>query len=302
MAKKSFNRLLITIQLIRRRVDFLNNSLSEKELADASQLLSLLEKTKDRFKTHVQTIYHLKTAYETNHDKTARDKIEIEYKIEKENKDHIYLIEKANDCFASKVEQSEEGAVKCSDKVDPKLDAELENFIKEKKRFIEDYIGGEPLGEYYSELLAFLIKTRTQMDSIILQFSSEAKQHLQPNNENQFVGFKQLSNECYHRLEAANRWIRERLVVLEVLKEIAQNKNYKQDIRELKSLSETIGSAIKSIEEYLKNVYDILAEHKSEGSLTEKQDLIESAMRKNGFISLTHKAIETLDKLANPSS
>jgi len=334
LVKESYNRLLFAIQLIRSRVDFLNQNqvlkdFYEQDLADASQLSFLLEKTNNRFKRHVEIIYGLKAAYETNDVNLDKTLDKIKHEIELQNEDYIHLMGTAVDkadqlrvnnrkkSLFKKEKRTPKSYIKWLYEIDSGFDASLQAFIDDKTGFLQDIVNRKSLEKYYSKLLLFLQNTRTQMTLMRTLFPFEVKEHEErtadssshdkvlTRNENE-VDFKQLSNECYHRLKAANQWIQERLVIQKVLDvNIALNNYYDEDMRELEWLSSIIESATKKVEYYLQNVYDKEAAYKSEGSLRKKQDLIksfETAMRKRFFLVDTKIAIVNLMKLINSVS
>ena len=280
-----FQRLSFAIDLLKNRVKFLDQNpdskgFYEQDLADASQLSSLLERTKNRFLRHVETIYYLKDAYEAVDGDL--DYISDLYDVVIENKDYINLIKTA----VYQAKRLEEKYLDSSDKkkstpksdiewlyeIDSEIDKELQTLLGKNIEFIQDIFARISLNKYYRKLFEFLTNIRNEMrlldpDHPQTLFPFTGEMHMKKiviktsyyyevvtKNE---VGFKQQSKRCHQRLTAIMQWIQEKVSFLRANSVLRFN--YKQGIDEMGWLLSYLSDSREMLEDYLKTVYEIVA-------------------------------------------
>jgi len=318
-----FQRLWFAIDLLKNRVKFLDQNpdskgFYEQDLADASQLSSLLERTKNRFLRHVETIYYLKDAYEAVDGDL--DYISDLYDVVIENKDYINLIKTA----VYQAKRLEEKYLDSSDKkkstpksdiewlyeIDPEIDKELQTLFGKNIEFIQDIFAWKSLNKYYRKLFEFLTNIRNEMrlldpDHPQTLFPFTGEMHMKKiviktyyyevvtKNE---VGFKQQSKRCHQRLTAIMQWIQEKVSFLEANSVLRFN--YKKGIDEMGRLLSDVSDSRGKLEDYLKTVYEIVAKSRvKSNNKKDPKELFRNALENSELFSHYESIVNRLSKL-----
>jgi len=181
-------------------------------------------------------------------------------------------------------------------RTEPGLENELQVFVDDKQDFLKDSINKRSLEKYFQEFYDFLLNTKTLMESLKEYPPFNVKGSKLTLNSNE-IKFKQIASESYAKLDAAHKWIQDRMNILLYddwhTNEVALF--YKNIRYKLHGISYDVYYAKNYLVICIENLYNNLAAYKT-AKKEEKKEILNGL--KNGLdmemkdsISMTEKAI-----------